>query len=164
MTTAGNRSRELVQQVLQGMWRAAGIEVRIRNEPPRVFFGETVSRRRFQGLALFAWISSPENVPRTILHSGEIPREETNWSGQNYTGFRNAEMDELIERIPVTLDRDTRRPMWRRVQEIYATELPVLPLFFRSDAHVWPRWLDGVRPTGHLAPSTLWVEQWRVSQ
>ena len=164
MTTAGNRSRELVQQVLQGMWRQAGIEVRIRNEPPRVFFGETVSRRRFQGLALFAWISSPENVPRTILHSTEIPREETNWSGQNYTGFRNAEMDELIERIPLTLDKDERRPMWRRVQEIYAEELPVLPLFFRSDAHIWPRWLEAVRPTGHLAPSTLWVEQWRVAR
>jgi peptide/nickel transport system substrate-binding protein len=164
MTTAGNRSRELVQQVLQGMWRQAGVEIRIRNEPPRVFFGETVSRRRFQGLALFAWISSPENVPRTILHSSEIPREETNWSGQNYTGFRNAEMDALIERITITLDKDERRPMWRRVQEIYTTELPVIPLFFRSDAHVWPRWLDGVRPTGHLAPSTLWVEQWRVTQ
>ncbi len=164
MTTAGNRSRELVQQVLQGMWRQAGIEVRIRNEPPRVFFGETVSRRRFQGLALFAWISSPENVPRTILHSTEIPREETNWSGQNYTGFRNAEMDELIERIPLTLDKDERRPMWRRVQEIYAEELPVLPLFFRSDAPIWPRWLEAVRPTGHLAPSTLWVEQWRVAR
>jgi peptide/nickel transport system substrate-binding protein len=164
MTTAGNRSRELVQQVLQGMWRQAGIEVRIRNEPPRVFFGETVSRRRFQGLALFAWISSPENVPRTILHSSEIPTEARNWSGQNYTGFRNAEMDALIEAIPLELDREKRRPMWRRVQEIYATELPVLPLFFRSDAHIWPRWLDGVRPTGHLAPSTLWVEEWRVRQ
>jgi peptide/nickel transport system substrate-binding protein len=44
------------------------------------------------------------------------------------------------------------------------TERPVLPLFFRSDAHVWPRWLDGVRPTGHLAPSSMWVEQWKVTQ
>ncbi|MFQ3623745.1 MAG: peptide ABC transporter substrate-binding protein [Acetobacteraceae bacterium] len=163
MTTAGNRSRELVQQVLQGMWRQVGIEVRIRNEPPRVFFGETVSRRRFQGMALFAWISSPENIPRTILHSTEIPTEARNWSGQNYTGFRNAEMDDLLERLPVTLERESRRPMWRRVQEIYMTEIPVLPLYFRSDAHVWPRWLSGVRPTGHLAPSSLWVEEWRVS-
>ena len=163
MTTAGNRSRELVQQVLQGMWRQAGVEIRIRNEPPRVFFGETVSRRRFQGMALFAWISSPENIPRTILHSSEIPTEARNWSGQNYTGFRNAEMDALLEAIPLELDREKRRPMWRRVQEIYMSEVPVLPLFFRSDAHIWPRWLDGVRPTGHLAPSTLWVEQWRVT-
>jgi peptide/nickel transport system substrate-binding protein len=164
MTTAGNRSRELVQQVLQGMWRQIGIDIRIRNEPPRVFFGETLSKRRFQAMALFAWISSPENVPRTILHSTEIPTEARNWSGQNYTGFRNAEMDDLIENLPLTLDREERKPMWRRVQEIYMTERPVLPLFFRSDAHVWPRWLDGVRPTGHLAPSSMWVEQWKVTQ
>lgn len=163
MTTAGNRSRELVQQVLQGMWRAVGIEVRIRNEPPRVFFGETVSRRRFQGMALFAWISSPENVPRTILHSTEIPSEARNWAGQNYTGFRHAEMDELLERLPITLEAEARRPLWRRVQEIYAIEIPVIPLFFRADAHIWPRWLEGVRPTGHLAPSSLWVEEWRVA-
>ncbi len=162
MTTAGNRSREQVQQVLAAMWRAVGIETRIRNEPPRVFFAETLSRRRHQGLAMFAWISSPENVPRSSLHSDEIPRAERNFSGQNYPGFRNAEMDALLEALPIELDPERRRPMWNRLQAIYAEELPSLPLWFRQDAHVWPQWLDGVRPTGHLSPSSLWVEQWRV--
>lgn len=162
MTTAGNRSREQVQQVLAAMWRAVGIEARIRNEPPRVFFAETLSRRRHQGLAMFAWISSPENVPRSSLHSDEIPRAERNFSGQNYPGFRNAEMDALLEALPIELDPERRRPMWNRLQAIYAEELPSLPLWFRQDAHVWPQWLDGVRPTGHLSPSSLWVEQWRV--
>ena len=162
MTTAGNRSREQVQQVLASMWRAVGIETRIRNEPPRVFFSETVSRRRFQGLIMYAWVSSPENVPRSSLHSDEIPRAERNFSGQNYTGFRNAEVDALLDALPITLDPEARRPMWRRLQAIQAEELPTLPLWFRQDAHVWPTWLDGVRPTGHLNPSTLWVEQWRV--
>ncbi len=164
MTTAGNRSREAVQQVVQGMWRQAGIETRIRNEPPRVFFGETVSRRRFTGAAMFAWISSPENVPRTSLHSDEIPRPERNWSGQNYTGFRNAEMDALLEAIPIELDFERRRALWHRLQAIYAEELPVLPLWFRSDAHVLPTWLENVRPTGHLNPTSLWVEEWRVGR
>jgi peptide/nickel transport system substrate-binding protein len=164
MTTAGNRSREAVQQVIQGMWRQAGIETRIRNEPPRVFFGETVSRRRFTGAAMFAWISSPENVPRTSLHSDEIPRPERNWSGQNYTGFRNAEMDALLEAIPIELDRERRRELWHRLQAIYAEELPALPLWFRSDAHVLPTWLENVRPTGHLNPTSLWVEEWRVGR
>jgi peptide/nickel transport system substrate-binding protein len=162
MTTAGNRSREQVQQVLAAMWRAVGVEARIRNEPPRVFFAETLSRRRHQGLAMFAWISSPENVPRSSLHSDEIPRAERNFSGQNYPGFRNAEMDALLEALPIELDAERRRPMWNRLQAIYAEELPSLPLWFRQDAHVWPVWLDGVRPTGHLSPSSLWVEQWRL--
>ena len=112
MTTAGNRAREAVQQVLQGMWRQAGIEARIRNEPPRVFFAETLSKRNFQGAALFAWISAPESVPRSNLHSEEIPTEARNWSGQNYPGYRNPEMDALLEAIPQELDRDKRRVLW----------------------------------------------------
>jgi len=148
--------------VLQAQWRAVGVEIRIRNEPPRVFFSETVSRRRFQGMALFAWLSSPENVPRTTLHSTQIPSAENNWSGQNYTGFRSAEMDALIEAVEIELDRDKRRALWSRIQAIYATELPVLPLFFRADTFVTPSWLQGVVPTGHQFPSTLWVEQWRA--
>lgn len=162
MTTAGNRSREAVQQVLQGMWRAVGIEARIRNEPPRVFFAETLSRRRFQGAALFAWISAPESVPRTTLNSDEIPRAETNWSGQNFGAYRNPEIDALTIGIPEELDRDERFAMWRRLQQIYADDLPAIPLWFRADAHVWPTWLEGVRPTGHLNPSTLWAEEWRA--
>ena len=159
-----NRTREAVQQVIQGMWRAAGVEARIRNEPPRVLFGETLSKRRFTGAVMFAWISAPENVPRTTLHSSEIPTAERNWSGQNYTGFRNAEMDALIEAIPIELDRDRRRALWHRLQAIFAEELPQIPLWFRADAHVWPAWLGNVRPTGHLAPSSLWVEEWRVAR
>lgn len=162
MTTAGNRAREQVQQVIQGMWRQAGIEARIRNEPPRVLFAETLSKRRLQGAALFAWISAPESVPRSVLHSEEIPSEARNWSGQNYTGYRNPEMDALLEAIPVELDREKRRTLWSRLQAIYAEDLPALPLWFRADAHVWPQWLENVRPTGHLNPSSLWVEAWRV--
>jgi peptide/nickel transport system substrate-binding protein len=164
MTTAGNRSRELVEQVLQSQWRALGIDVRIRNEPARVFFGQTMTQRKFPAMGMYAWISSPENVPRTTLYSKEIPTADNNWSGQNYPGFRNAEMDALIDKIEVELGREKRRAMWRRIQEIYATELPVLPLYFRADPFIIPKWLKGVEPTGHQYPSSLWVENWRAVQ
>lgn len=162
MTTAGNRSREQVQQVLAAQWRAVGVETRIRNEPPRVFFGETQRQRRNQGLSMFAWISAPESVPRSTMHSEEIPTAARNWSGQNSGGFRNAEVDALLEQLPITMEAEARRPLWARLQAIHAQELPALPLWFRQDAHVWPIWLEGVRPTGHLNASSLWVEQWRV--
>ena len=162
MTTAGNRTRELVQQALQSQWRKVGVDARIRNEPARVFFGETVSRRKFSAMALYAWISSPESVPRSTLHSTQIPSEANAFVGQNYSGFRNAEADSLIDRIELELDREARRALWRRLQAIYASELPVLPLFFRANAFILPKWLTGVEPTGHQYPSTLWVEEWRA--
>ena len=164
MTTAGDRTRELVQQVLQSQWKRAGIDVRIRNQPARVFFGDTVSRRRFSALAMFAWISAPESVPRTTLHSNEIPTAKNGWAGQNYGGFRNAEADTLIDAIEVELDEGKRRALWRTLQATYAEELPSLPLFFRANPFVLPPWLKGLVATGHQYPTTLWVENWSTAE
>jgi peptide/nickel transport system substrate-binding protein len=163
MTTAGNRSRELVEQVLQSQWRRIGVEVRIRNEPARVFFGETLRHRQFE-LAMYAWISSPENVPRSILHSSEIPGSANAFAGQNLSGFSSPEMDRIIDALEVELDRDKRRALWAEAQRLYATELPSLPLYFRSSVFVLPKWLSGVRPTGNQSPTTLWITDWAAEQ
>ncbi|HTH15571.1 MAG TPA: peptide ABC transporter substrate-binding protein, partial [Magnetospirillum sp.] len=159
-TTAGNRSRELVAQVLQAQWRKVGADVRLKVEPPRVFFGDTVTKRKFPHMALFAWYSAPESVPRSNLHSSQIPSEKNNWSGQNYPGYANPRMDELIDSIEVELNRPKRVALWRELQHLYADELPALPLFFRADAFILPKALKGVVPTGHQDPTTLWVENW----
>ncbi len=163
MSTSGNRSRELVEQVLQSQWRDIGIDVRIRNEPARVFFGETVTRRKYRALAMYAWMSAPESVPRSTLHSTEIPAADNGFSGQNYTGYANPEMDRLLDAIETELDRDKRKTLWRALQHLYARDLPVIPLYFRADAYILPTWLKGVKPTGHQYPSTLWIEEWSVS-
>lgn len=160
-TTAGNRNRELVEQVLQSQWRDIGVDLRLKNQPPRLLFGETVTKRQFT-MALFAWTSAPENVPRSTQRSDEIPSAATGWSGQNYSGYRNPEADRLIDAIEIELDRSKRAALWHRLQYLYAEELPALPLFFRADAYVLPKWLAGVTPTGHQYPSTLWIERWHV--
>lgn len=159
-TTAGNRTRERIQQVIQAQWRTIGVDAQIRNEPARVLFGETLNKRRFQGAVEFAWISSPENVPRTTQHCEEIPTEANAWTGQNYGAYCDAEMDRLIDAIEVELDRAKREALWHRLQAKMVADVPDLPLFFRSEAYILPPWLKGLRPTGHLNPSTLWVEEW----
>ncbi len=164
MSTAGNRARELVEQVLQSQWKALGVDVRIRNEPARVFFGETVRERKFPAMAMYAWVSAPENVPRSTLYSSEIPSASNGWSGQNDAGYKSAEMDKLIDEIEVELDRGKRKALWHRIQELYVADLPVLPLFYRADPFIIPKWLEGVVPTGHEDPSSLEVETWRSTQ
>jgi peptide/nickel transport system substrate-binding protein len=163
-TTAGDRTRELVEEILQSEWRRIGVEIHLKNQPARVFFGQTVTRRRFD-MALFAWISAPENVPRAMLRSDEIPSAANSWAGQNYTGFRDPAADRLIDAIEVELDRPRRAALWHQLQTLYAEELPALPLYFRAQPFILPKWLAGVTPTGHQYPSTLWIEQWhRVGQ
>lgn len=162
MTTAGNRTRELVQQVLQSQWKAVGVDVRINNQPARVFFGETMTKRRYTAMGMYAWMSAPENVPRTTQHSSMIPTADNGWSGQNYPGYVNEKADGLIDAIEVELDKTKRAGMWADLQRLYIEELPALPLYFRSEAHVMPKWLHGVVPTGHQYPVTLWVENWHA--
>ena len=68
-TSAGNRVRELVAQVIQSQLRQVGVDLRIKAEPLRVF-SEALNRRQFTGLAMYAWVQSPQGVPRTAC----IPR------------------------------------------------------------------------------------------
>jgi peptide/nickel transport system substrate-binding protein len=158
-TTAGNRSRELVEQVLQSQWKAIGVDIRIHNEPARVLFGETLKHRHFD-LAMYAWMSAPENSPRSIFRSNEVPDEANNFSGENISDYKSPEMDHIIDTLEVELDPDKRKTMWAQAQQLYATDLPSLPLYFRSDAFILPKWLTGVRPTGNQYPTTLWVTDW----
>ncbi|HYH21046.1 MAG TPA: peptide ABC transporter substrate-binding protein [Azospirillum sp.] len=164
MSTAGNRTRELTEQVLQAQWKQAGIEVRIANEPPRVLFGQTLRERRFKAMALFAWISAPENIPRTTLHSTMIPTADNGWAGQNFTAFRDAEADRIMDDLETVCEPKASQALWTRLQQIYAEQLPALPLFFRADPHILPKWVEGIVPTGHQYATTLWIENWKVKE
>lgn len=159
-TSTGNRARELQQQVMQSQWRRIGVETVIKNEPARTLFGDTLKHRAFTGLALFGWNNSVESSPRQVLHSGQIPTAANNWGGGNYTGFHDPAMDSDIDALERELDPAKRRVLWADMQRIYAEQLPVLPLYFGSEAHVWPHWLKGVVPTGHNQPTTLHAEDW----
>jgi peptide/nickel transport system substrate-binding protein len=162
-TTSGNRSRELVEQVLQSQWKTIGIDIRIHNEPARVLFGETLPHRHFD-LAMYAWSSAPENSPRSIFRSNEVPNEANGYAGENLSDYQSPEMDRIIDTLEVELDTDKRNVLWAAAQRLYATDLPSLPLYFKSDAYILPKWLTGVRPTGNQYPTTLWSTEWGETQ
>lgn len=163
-TTAENKTRELVQQVIQNQWRAIGIEAELKNEQPRIFFAETITKRAFEGVVMYAWLSAPESVPFTTLHSSQIPTEENAWQGQNYPGYVSPEMDETIDLLETDCADENQRAHWSDLQKRYAEDLPVLPLYFRAEPYILPKNLTGLTPTGHQFPSSLWVEEWRLTE
>jgi peptide/nickel transport system substrate-binding protein len=162
MTTAGNQVRETAQVYLQDQWRSIGIDVRIQNEPARVFFGQTTRRRQFDGAAMYAWISSPESSPRTTLHSTEIPTEANNFSGQNQPGWVNHRVDQLIESLEVEFDPERRLEFIHEILWHYTNEVPVIPLYYRSDVSVTPANLTGYAIPGHQVPESNHIERWRL--
>lgn len=160
MTTAGNKTRELVQVYLQEQWKQIGIEVNIKNEPARVYFAETTKKRKYDGLAMYAWVSSPENNPKSNVTTKNIPTEKNGWSGQNYPGWSNKEVDAACEAIDTEMSAAKRRELAIKVQKLYTEEVPVIPLFYRSDVSVVPPTLKNYRPTGHQYAETNEIEKW----
>jgi peptide/nickel transport system substrate-binding protein len=162
MTTAGNKLRELIQQVLQNQWKQIGVEVVIKNLPARTYFGETLKKQQFTALAQLAWSSNPESPPTSTLATSGIPTAANNFAGANYPQFSHPGMDKLIDEVQRELDPAKRKPLWFEMQKIYTDELPVLPLFFRTDVYVVPKWLTGILRPGQLPSNYYGVENWGV--
>ncbi|MQU72449.1 peptide ABC transporter substrate-binding protein [Sinorhizobium meliloti] len=159
-TTSGNAARSLSQQVLQSQWKAVGIHVNLKNEPGRTFFGETMRKRQFKGLAEYgrwAFIGVP---PTTYFHSSQLPTAENNYSGTNWTGFKIPEFDELLTAAETELDTRKQKEIWAKMQRIYAEQLIEIPLYFRQDPDIVPVWLKNYETTGKESFQSYLAENW----
>ncbi len=161
-TTAGNRLRELQEQVLQSNFKNACVEITIKNDPPRTLFGETLKKREYTGMIMYAWVSNVTESPLRTLGSSQIPTAANAWGGANYPGFSDPKMDADIEAAETELDPAKQKAIWAEMQRIYVEQLPALPLFYRAEPHITPLWLRGYAPTGQGDLSTFWSENWHA--
>ena len=164
MTTAQNKTREQVQVFLQAAWKKIGVNVTLKTQPARIYFGETVRKGRYPGMAMFAWISSPDNPPRSILHSSMIPTKNNSFSGQNSGGWTNPLVDKALDTIETELDAKERQKLMVKVLQEYNKDVPVIPLYFRSDVAVIPANLKNHFVTGHQHSAPRWAQYWDLGQ
>lgn len=157
---AGIRFNELLQQIVQDQLKAVGVETVIRNEPFRTLFGETMKHRQFTGLAMYGWSFAVSYPPSQTLASDEVPTQANNWSGSNFPDWKVKEVDDAIRQTETELDPMKAQPAWNEIQHRYADDVPVLPLFFRPEGHVIPKWLRGYQPTGTNDYGPLHAEDW----
>jgi len=159
---SGIRLIELVEQVIQSQLRAIGVEIVVRNEPPRVLLGETVRKRTFQGMITFTSLPSPDWIPYARFHSSRIPSPANNLGGSNYGGYSNPALDAALTAAQIELDPVKRQALWNEIQAIQAEDLPILPLYHPAAVFIQPRWMTGMLPPKSLTLPSLAVEDWRV--
>ena len=163
ISTAGDKTRENVEVFLQNQWKKVGVDLKIKNQPARVFFSQTVQKAKYEGMTLFAWSSSPDNPPYSILQSKYIPTAANGHAGQNSGKWRNKKVDEALEKIRSEFDEKVRKQLMRTVQYEYTKEVPVIPLYMRASIAVVPTNLKNFRITGHQFMSTQDVENWDLA-
>ena len=115
-------TRVAVAQRLAAFWAEVGVEA----IPQIVTFAGLVNDflvpRRFEA-ALVAWRLYGDPDPYPLWHSTQV--EE----GQNYSGWQNVEVDELLETARRTPDLNRRIRLYREFQRIFAQEVPGLLLY-----------------------------------
>ncbi len=133
-TTAGRPEREQIEQIIQQQLRQIGVEITILNFPARVLFPEISGRRKFKALSMYAWVFTPQSSCNLLYTSDGIPSEANGWSGQNYPGYKNAEMDRVCKAASREIDEEKRNRLLNNSAKIFARDLPALPLFYLLQA------------------------------
>ena len=161
-TTAGNVDREREQQILQESWRQAGVELVIENFPSRVVFGSMVYQRKYKGIILQSnGFSRPEFTFEKYISSYIKPEGE---SSQNFTAWRNADMDKLASDYNRELDPDKRKAMVIQFQRVWAEDVPEIALFWFAAATAYKEGLQNYKPIGlasYPEPATWNIHEWR---
>jgi peptide/nickel transport system substrate-binding protein len=158
-STTGRKPRELTEQVLVSYLKAVGIELKIGNVPGPKLFGRP-DGLLYSGkydLGLYAWTTSPDPNNLTLWNSKQIPP-----NGQNYTRFRNAEVDKLTEEGTRTVDKGKRADIYRRIQMIMAEELPMLTLLYWTTLDAVSNRLKGFRPNPTNSGNLWNCQEWYV--
>lgn len=132
-TSEANRS---VAEAVQQMWRKnLGIDIALINLEAKV--QEDAMRQLNYQIARYAWIADYPD-PSAFL---ELMASD---SGNNQTGWRNDEYDELIRRAQMAKSNDERYRYFERCEQILADEMPIVPVYYynrnvlvRPEVHGW---------------------------
>ncbi|MDD4601980.1 Oligopeptide-binding protein AppA [bioreactor metagenome] len=154
VTTAGNKVREAVAQMILQQLREVGIAVEVRPLDPKMFFDDVLKRRQFE-VAMYGWVSGVDPDHSGLWHSKNIPSSLNGYNGQNYPGWRNAEIDSLTEAGNRAVDIETRKHQYYRIQELIIQESPVIPLYFKANIDAVKKNVANYRPNSSPA-GNLW--------
>ncbi len=126
---------------------ALGIDLRLTVLSSRDYY-DRIARRDYDAV-YFGWLPDiPDPDPSALLHSTQAQ------AGANYAAYKNAKVDQLLERGRRTVDRAARKKTYQELQQILADEQPYTPLYAPYGRYAWSRRLHGVtaRDLGAQAP------------
>ena len=140
LTNQGNEQRIKTATIIQSQLKDIGIQVTIRTVEWAAFIKEFVDKGRFDALIL-AWNILQDPDISQVWHSSHA-RE----GGLNFIQYINPELDKWLEIGRSTLDRDTRKQVYDRVQEILHTDQPYCFLYVPYSLPIIHKRFKGIEP------------------
>ncbi len=140
LTNQGNDQRLKTAVIIQHRLKTIGIDVKIRVIEWASFLIQFIDKGNFEAVML-GWTISPDPDQFDIWHSSKTgPRE------LNFIGYKNPEVDRLLEEGRSTFDMEKRRRCYYRFQEILAEDQPYTFLYVPDALPVVSARFRGIEP------------------
>ncbi len=141
-TSAGIKILETIQTYICGQFQKVGAQCVVKNQPPRVFLGDSVPHGDF-ALAMFGQPILPDASLRGTFASTEIPTKDNAWAGGNVMRFKNTTLDERLKLFDREWSSAKRLNLVKEMEALLLKEKPFVPIYHRREAVVLPRNLTG---------------------
>ena len=140
VTNQGNDLRSKTGEIIQRRFKEVGVEVKLRIIEWATFLKEFINPGNFDATIL-GWTGGPEPDQYNIWHSSKTgPRQ------LNFIGFKNPEVDSLLEKGRRVFDQQQRKVIYDRFQEILAEEQPYTFLYIGEALPAVSKRFRGVKP------------------
>jgi len=123
VTNQGNDLRSKTGEIIQRRFKDIGIEVKLRIIEWATFLKEFINPGNFDATIL-GWTGGPEPDSYNVWHSSKTGPQQL-----NFIGFKNAEVDEMLEKGRRVFDQQQRKAYYNRFQQILAEEQPYTFLY-----------------------------------
>lgn len=140
LTNQGNSQRIKTAIIIQSRLADLGIQVEIRTVEWAAFIKEFVDKGRFDAL-LLGWNIVQDPDLFDVWHSSKAMP-----GGLNFVGYKNPELDDLLERGRRLLDQKKRKPIYDRIQEIFHQDQPYCFLYVPKALPMVHARVQGIEP------------------
>jgi peptide/nickel transport system substrate-binding protein len=136
-TTTGNKGREDTQALLKEKWKAAGIELVVKNfASPSPIFTDVLPKGNFS-VAEYAQVASPDPTVTAIYACDQFPTAANEYSGQNFDRWCNQKASNLAKQADQTVDPDERLKLTQQVGDLVREDLVWFPLYQKPLITAW---------------------------
>lgn len=157
-TSAGLKVLENIQVYLCDRFSQVGIQCSIKNEPARVFLGDSVPRGQFE-IGLFGNATYPDTSLKGLFHSAEIPNTKNAWAGGNVIRLVNSQMDQLLNQYDSEKSCAARKKILNQIDQMVIQNHWIIPLYHRKEAMILPSALKGFQ-NDFRSTTMVFPEKW----
>ena len=159
VTTADNKQRELIEQILQQQLQTAGFKLTIANKSADDLFGKLLPAGNYQMTIYGSSGTSINPGLCSILCTKNIPTTKNKQTGNNVSRVSVAAADPLMEQVDTDINQPSRIAASKQADQLLAADQVTLPLDPLPNIALW-----STRITGPISINPVLSMFWNMNE